>query len=87
MPNLSTHSHRIIENSSKTSPKFHCPFAYNTTPFTLTQETAEAVEILKQKLKTPPILAHFMKDCPTEVQIDASLTGLGAILIQTQQMW
>ncbi len=40
---------------------------------------------LKRKLTEPPVLIHFQEDEPIEVHIDASGSGLGAVLCQTFQ--
>ena len=42
----------------------------------------KAFQILKDKLTNPPVLAHFDPELPTEVRSDASLVGIGAILVQ-----
>lgn len=44
----------------------------------------QAFEMLKTALTTPPILAFFAQGAPTFVETDASQTGLGACLSQTQ---
>ncbi|KAK8779210.1 hypothetical protein V5799_019450 [Amblyomma americanum] len=53
-------------------------------PFIWTSAHQEIVDKTKSALKNPPLLANFRSDCPTQVHVDASQTGLGAILTQTQ---
>ncbi|XP_075553680.1 uncharacterized protein LOC142586319 [Dermacentor variabilis] len=54
-------------------------------PFIWTGAHQEIVNEIKRALKNPPLLANFRSDCPTQVHVDASQTGLGAILTQTQE--
>ena len=37
---------------------------------------------MKEKLTTAPVLAHFNPEKPCELRTDASIQGLGAILLQ-----
>lgn len=39
-------------------------------------------EILKSKLISAPVLAHFQPNEPTELRVDASKQGIGAVLLQ-----
>ena len=45
----------------------------------------EAFEALKNQLAEASMMAFYDKDAPTEVVTDASLVGLGAILVQEKQ--
>ncbi|KAL3226636.1 hypothetical protein MRX96_024836 [Rhipicephalus microplus] len=53
-------------------------------PFVWTDAHEATVNAIKHALKNPLILASFRPDCPTNVHVDASQTGLGAVLSQTQ---
>lgn len=52
--------------------------------FTWSIDCQKAFESFKQKLTTEPIVAHFKDDCPTRIQTDASIEGIGAVLEQQQ---
>ena len=41
-----------------------------------------AFESLKEKIASPPVLAHFTPGAPTYVTTDASATAVGAVLSQ-----
>jgi len=43
-----------------------------------------AFQRVKEKLASPEILAHYNPNCQTVIAADASSTGLGAVLLQTQ---
>ncbi|KAL3210024.1 hypothetical protein MRX96_037503 [Rhipicephalus microplus] len=45
-------------------------------PFVWTDAHEATVHTIKHALKNPPILASFRPDCPTNVHVDASQTGL-----------
>ena len=50
------------------------------------QNKQKAFEALKEALSGAPVLACFRVDAPTYVVTDASPVGLGAILLQDQQL-
>ncbi|KAK8774331.1 hypothetical protein V5799_011136 [Amblyomma americanum] len=52
--------------------------------FVWTGEYQQIVDAVKTALKSPPTLASFRPECPTYVHVNASQTGLGALLSQTQ---
>lgn len=63
------------ENTSRSNKK---------TEITLTGDAKEAFLKLKQKLSEPPVLGYADYSLPFELHTDASLSGLGAVLYQTQ---
>ena len=54
------------------------------TPVEMTPEATQALDTLKEKLTSPPILGYADYKLPFEVHIDASGLGLGAVLYQKQ---
>lgn len=48
------------------------------------QEQEVAFNDLRNRLQTAPVLAHFDENAETEVRMDASNVGLGAVLVQWQ---
>ncbi|RWS20098.1 hypothetical protein B4U80_10227, partial [Leptotrombidium deliense] len=54
-------------------------------PFDFNEKCKKIIEQVKEKLKNPPILAHFKRDRETEVHVDASLSGFGGVLIQRDE--
>ena len=52
------------------------------TVYTWKSQQQEAFEAIKVVITTPPVLAHFDKDKKHYIQTDASLKGLGAVLLQ-----
>ena len=53
-------------------------------PFVWDQDCEQCFQELKQRLITPPILAHFKPDCPIILYTDACDYALGAVLSQKQ---
>lgn len=53
-------------------------------PVSLNTDQQAAFDALKIALTTPPLLAFFVQGAPTQVETDASYTGLGACLSQLQ---
>ena len=53
-------------------------------PFSWGEEQQHSFEALKERLLTPPILAHPNYELPFEIHTDASGYGVGAILVQRQ---
>ena len=51
-------------------------------PWVWTEAQSAEFATLKQKIASPPILAHFNSDAPTIVSADASGVALGAVLSQ-----
>lgn len=52
--------------------------------FVWNNEQETAFNDLRQRLQTPPVLAHFDETAPTMLHTDASNVGLGAVLVQWQ---
>ena len=50
--------------------------------FRLTAKELNAIETLKNKLITAPVLAHFDPKAETEIRVDACDLGLGGVLLQ-----
>ena len=48
------------------------------------QPQQSAFEQIKELLTSPPVLAHYEPKRPTVIAADASNTGIGAVLLQTQ---
>ena len=49
-------------------------------------ETLQGVfDLLKEVLVNAPVLAHFDNQAPTELHVDASRIGIGAVLLQTDE--
>ena len=83
---------RFVENFAQIAKPLHDLLKGNEnkkninkkTPVKLTPEALQALETLKEKLVSPPILAFADYSLPFEVHIDASRSGLGAVLYQKQ---
>ncbi|KAH9078114.1 hypothetical protein Ae201684P_019215 [Aphanomyces euteiches] len=54
-------------------------------PFTWTPECDRALDTLKRRLVSPPVLAHPDFDLPFSIWVDASHIAVGAVLMQKQQ--
>ena len=57
--------------------------AQKNTPWEWTDRHEHALRHLKTALAEAPVTAYFDPDKPTEINVDASPVGLGAILAQT----
>jgi len=55
------------------------------TPYDFSEECDRSFELLKKELTAEPVLALFNPTAETELHTDASVTGIGAILLQKQQ--
>ena len=55
------------------------------TPFVWTEAQQTAFDTLKEKLMRPPVLAYADYSMPFKLHTDASCTGLGAVLYQSQE--
>ncbi|XP_048059303.1 uncharacterized protein LOC125275953 [Megalobrama amblycephala] len=62
------------------------PSCYTPSPKSLswTQEATNAFEALKKAFTTAPLLVHPNPDLPFVIEVDASTTGVGAVLSQQQ---
>ena len=56
--------------------------ARKATPFTRCRDQVTAFKELMHQLATTSVLAYFDRDAHTRVVADASLVGLGAVLVQ-----
>ena len=54
-------------------------------PFIWTSEHQDCFEMLKRKLTTTSVLAHFYTNKETQLRTDASKNGLGAVLVQKHE--
>ncbi|UYV83994.1 hypothetical protein LAZ67_X000845 [Cordylochernes scorpioides] len=72
---------RFIKNFSKISKPLTC-LTEKDKRFVIGPAEIEAFETLKKKLTEEPILAHFNPDARIEIHTDASIVGLGAVLMQ-----
>ncbi|KAL3179322.1 hypothetical protein MRX96_038215 [Rhipicephalus microplus] len=80
---FANHYRKFIPEFAKVTHKLRRLLAKDV-PFVWTEAHEATVNAIKHALKKPPILASFCPDCPTNVHVDASQTGLGAVLSQTQ---
>ncbi|KAL3248810.1 hypothetical protein MRX96_056350 [Rhipicephalus microplus] len=80
---FANHYRKFIPEFAKVTHKLRHLLAKDV-PFVWTDAHEATVNAIKHALKNPPILASFRPDCPTNVHVDASQTGLGAVLSQTQ---
>ena len=61
------------------------PLTKSGTPFVFGGEQKKAFQELKERLARAETLGYFDKDTPTQVIVNASLVGLGAVLTQKQK--
>ncbi|KAL3204195.1 hypothetical protein MRX96_041367 [Rhipicephalus microplus] len=80
---FANHYRKFIPEFAKVMHKLRRLLAKDV-PFVWTDAHEATVNAIKHALKNPPILVSFRPDCPTNAQVDASQTGLGAVLSQTQ---
>ncbi|KAL3220845.1 hypothetical protein MRX96_005282 [Rhipicephalus microplus] len=77
------HYRKFIPEFAKVTHKLRHLLAKDA-PFVWTDAHEATVNAIKHALKNPLILASFRPDCPTNVHVDASQTGQGAVLSETQ---
>ncbi|KAL3182220.1 hypothetical protein MRX96_007423 [Rhipicephalus microplus] len=73
---FANHYRKFIPEFAKVTHKLRCLLAKDV-PFVWTDAHEATVNAIKHALKNPLILASFRPDCPTNVHVDASQTGLG----------
>lgn len=75
---------RFIQNYSDVSaPLTDC--LKKSKEFTITPEAKKSFEILKQKLISAPLLSNVDYTKPFTIQCDASTSGIGSVLIQSDE--
>ncbi|KAL3208260.1 hypothetical protein MRX96_052582 [Rhipicephalus microplus] len=80
---FANHHRKFVPEFAKVTLKLRHLLAKDV-PFVWTDAHEATANAIKHALKKPPILTSFRPDCPTNVPVDASQTGLGAVLSQTQ---
>ena len=80
---LSSYYRRFIRNFAKIAEPLRELTRKNAT-FTWTVACEDAMDKLKERLTTAPVLAYPAFRKPYTVETDASISGLGAVLSQTQ---
>ncbi|KAL3178248.1 hypothetical protein MRX96_038758 [Rhipicephalus microplus] len=80
---FANHYRKFIPEFAKVTHKLRHLLAKDV-PFVWTDAHEATVNAMKHALKNLPIFASFRPNCPTSVHVDASQTGLGAVLSQTQ---
>ncbi|KAL3176782.1 hypothetical protein MRX96_039624 [Rhipicephalus microplus] len=80
---FANHYRNFIPEFAKVTHKLRRLLAKDVS-FVWTDAHEATVNAIKHALKNPPILASFRPHCPTNVHVDSSQTGLGAVLSQTQ---
>ena len=78
---LANYYRRFVKNFATIAKPLHRLTEKNV-PFGWTQEAEEAFAQLKQRLTSPPILAHPDFSLPFILDTDASSSGIGAVLSQ-----
>lgn len=74
---------KFVENFSKLARPLY-DLLRKDTPYHWNSQHQETFELLKNKLVTTPVLAHFSPTASTNLHVDASKEGLGAVLLQKQ---
>ena len=80
---LSSYYRRFISNFARVAEPLS-ELTRKNTAFRWTQTCEDAMSQLKERLTTAPVLAYPSFDKPFTVETDASISGLGAVLSQTQ---
>lgn len=75
---------RYIKGFSSIAKPIHDTIKVNQ-PFVWTQEAQTAMEELKKRLISPPILVHYDQESEPIIRCDASGYGLGAVLMQKSE--
>ncbi|KAL1486731.1 hypothetical protein MTO96_031280 [Rhipicephalus appendiculatus] len=80
---FANHYRKFLSKFSRLTHKLRQLLAKDV-PFVWTEAHQAIANAVKHACKKPPVLASFHPDCPTYVHIDASQTGLGAVLSRSQ---
>ena len=78
---LASYYRRFVPDFARIAQPLHALMKKNVR-WSWTAQHEEAKAALIDKLCTAPVLAHFNETLETEIQTDASLSGLGAVLSQ-----
>ena len=81
---LASYYRRFIYNFSSVAEPLRALTRKNTS-FVWTDACEEAMNVLKKKITSAPVLAYPSCDQPFTVETDASISGVGAVLSQVQE--
>ena len=77
---LITYYRRFIKNASILCKPLYDIIKNPQGQFTWTKEADEAFKLLKNRLTSPPVLAHFDPDLEIQIEVDSCKIGVGAVL-------
>ncbi|KAH9147368.1 hypothetical protein AeRB84_008998, partial [Aphanomyces euteiches] len=80
---LAGYFRRFVKDFAEIAAPLTAPLSADT--FTWTPECDRALDTLKRRLVSPPVLAHPDFDLPFSIWVDASHIAVGAVLMQKQQ--